>query len=111
MTVIILDESQIRFLDSHSNIINGEWYFIPFWFKKLDDKTFEPHHLEKLPESLKKTIEGFRGSDLPLERMYSREWVIEFAREVAREAAYENWNGEGCTSLNGTFEWIEENLK
>lgn len=41
---------------------------------------------------------------------WTREEVISFAKDAAREGAEENWNGDGCISLHDTYKWIEENL-
>lgn len=45
-------------------IKNGdeEWYYIPYWFKKLGDNIFELYSLDKFPEKIKKLIKDLEDA-------------------------------------------------
>jgi hypothetical protein len=62
---ILLTKEQEAFLMSGNMMQLGdnEYYFIPFWFKKNPDGTWEEHNIEKLPKELEKAIQQLREQD------------------------------------------------
>lgn len=60
MNKLLLTEEMEQFLNMGS-VIDGKYYFLPFWFEKTDEKgIYIEHSLEKLPEKLKKQIINLR---------------------------------------------------
>lgn len=47
------------FLKLHT-IVDEKYFFVPFWYEKLESGNFKAHSLEKLPEKLKQTIKTQR---------------------------------------------------
>jgi hypothetical protein len=58
-----LSKDQFDFLNmgTQVNTVNNEYYYLPFWFKKIDDKgNFEVLRFEKLPSDLIEMLNEFR---------------------------------------------------
>lgn len=59
MNKIKLTKEQLDLFFNYSNIIstsNEEWFNIPFWFKRIDEDTFELFSRNELPKELLETI-------------------------------------------------------
>jgi len=59
-----LTKEQVEFLKGMSTqIYDGEntWYYLPFWFKQVDEDKFEINQFEKLPEKVIKVIKDMRS--------------------------------------------------
>ncbi len=63
-----LPDEMITFLEQSASIVDEKYFFLPFWFEKLEDGMFEMHHLDKLPPDLKLVVNGKRGLDAKIER-------------------------------------------
>lgn len=63
----ILSVEQEAFLDGFANIVDDKYYFIPFWFEKLDDGNWKIHKLGNLPENLKSLIKEIRKEKISKE--------------------------------------------
>lgn len=60
-----LDGHMQMFLEENASSIEGRYYFLPFWFEKIEDGMFmnakyKLHRLDNLPEELKSLIEKQR---------------------------------------------------
>jgi hypothetical protein len=56
MALTKLTQEQIDFIKSNStHLSDGEndWYFIPYWFKQIDNDKFDIVHFDKLPQNVK----------------------------------------------------------
>lgn len=59
MINIKLVETDSLFLESVANRITGkfgDWYYMPFWFKKIGDGLYEEYKFEDLPDGFKKQL-------------------------------------------------------
>jgi len=45
--------------DCHYNVGGSNFYFIPYWFEKIQEDVFMQHHLKKLPAVLTNRIKSF----------------------------------------------------
>lgn len=52
--ILRFNESDRNFIESHSSVINSEWYYLNMFFKKQDDGTFEALSANNLPDDIKK---------------------------------------------------------
>lgn len=49
-------------LQQNASIVDGKYYYLPFWFEKVDNNNnigssdFKLHHLENIPDELKETV-------------------------------------------------------
>ncbi len=58
--IILLTKEQQSLVETNSTCIEGKYYFIPYWFEKMEDNlpgSFKIHSLERIPENLRKLIE------------------------------------------------------
>jgi len=55
-----LPKEAIRFIESNATKINEEWYYMPYWWKRIDGDVFEQVMFENLPNGLKKQIQKMR---------------------------------------------------
>jgi hypothetical protein len=53
---IKLSQEQTDFIKQMANTINGNWYYLPFWFHEVGENTFEVVGFDKLPKHLKEKI-------------------------------------------------------
>lgn len=51
----VTDPKVADFIQTYTKI-EEDWFFIPRWFKKIDDNTFESYKPEELPEHVKDSI-------------------------------------------------------
>lgn len=58
--VTILTDEQFQFLSANSSVINGESYFMPYWFKRIEGNKFELFPLGNLPADLSAEIAEMR---------------------------------------------------
>lgn len=53
---IKLIETDSQFLEMMSNVINNvnghDWFYMPFWFKKISDGVYEAYFFEDLPKEV-----------------------------------------------------------
>ena len=67
---IKLTKSQIKLLTNFSSIIFdaslNKYYFMPYWFKILENGEIEIYHLNNLPQDIKEKIKERRGNNIPL---------------------------------------------
>lgn len=59
MTLRLL-QTDSELLENAGACIDGEWYHLPFWFRKVGDGIYEEYTYDKLPESLKERIRQAR---------------------------------------------------
>lgn len=64
----ILNETDSKFLEENANKITvkatGEdYYFMPYWFKKLEDGRWGVFYFDNLPEDVKETLKKARESN------------------------------------------------
>jgi hypothetical protein len=63
MTIRLI-KTDSELLETIGHCIGGEWYHMPFWFRKVGEGLYEEYSFDKLPESFKKTLEQMRMQDL-----------------------------------------------
>jgi len=56
MKKIEVTKEQSDLIKGISHCVNGEWYYIPYWFKDLGNNVFEEHSFDKLPDELKDVL-------------------------------------------------------
>lgn len=62
----VTDPKVADFIQTYTKInSDGEWFFIPRWFKKIDDNTFELYNPGELPQYIKDSILKRRNHDEP----------------------------------------------
>lgn len=62
----VTDPKVANFIQTYTKIDSDEeWFFIPRWFKKVDDNTFESYNPEELPQHVKDSILKRRNHDEP----------------------------------------------
>ena len=54
------DEKMENVLNNISNVIDGKWFYIPGWFEKHEDGTFQFHHVNNLPTELTTKLEEIK---------------------------------------------------
>jgi len=59
-TPIKLIETDSLFLEKTANIINNEWFYMPYWFKKVGDGLFIQYSFDQLPDELKTILKKER---------------------------------------------------
>jgi hypothetical protein len=73
--------------------------------KKVDDNECTDKETYKLEVNKNNEVIIY-----PIKTSWTRKEVIAIIMETAQIAAYDNWNGEGVTSLDDVEDWIEKNL-
>lgn len=59
MTIKVSPENE-KFITANGNKIGENWYYFPFWWKRLGDGIFEQVPFEKLPKEVKDLIQERR---------------------------------------------------
>jgi len=59
-TVKKLSAEQKEFLYAYGTVLNGKYFFMPYWFKKVNETDFELIRLGELPPELVDLIKDFR---------------------------------------------------
>lgn len=69
MSTIVLKllETDSKFLEAAAakvpDIAGGDWYHLPYWYKKVGEGLFVEYRFEDLPDELKNEINALRNPD------------------------------------------------
>lgn len=66
-TNIKYSETDSKFLEKFANCVsvdNEQWFYMPFYFKKISDNVYKQVSFERLPENVKEFISKSRNNIL-----------------------------------------------